>query len=61
MKVQWLGVGIDILVGGFFALASAWAFQFILLIPFWIGVLTGLLLYVILRALSWLGEKGDLD
>ena len=56
-----LGLSLDILVGILFALASGWAFLIILLIPYWTGVLIGLLLYIILRALTSLGAREDLD
>ena len=56
-----IGFSLDILVGILFALASGLAFLFILLIPYWTGVLIGLLLYVILRALTSLGAREDLD
>jgi hypothetical protein len=60
-KGIWIGFSLDILVGILFALASGWAFLAILLIPYWIGVFIGLLLYVIFRALAWLGARGGLD
>lgn len=60
-KGQLIGFSQDILVGALFASASGWAFLAILLIPYWTGVLIGLLLYVILRALAWLGAREDLD
>ena len=56
-----IGFSLDILVGILFALVGGWAFLAILLIPYWTGVLIGLLLYVILRALAWLGAREDLD
>lgn len=56
-----LGFSLDILVGILFAIASGWAFLAILLVPYWTGVLIGLLLYVILRALASLGAREDLD
>ena len=58
---MWIGFSLDILVCILFAIASGWAFLAILLIPYWTGVLIGLLLYVILRALAWLGAREDLD
>lgn len=60
-KGQLIGFSLDILVGALFASASGWAFLAILLIPYWTGVLIGLLLYVILRAFAWLGAREDLD
>ena len=56
-----IGFSLDILVGILFALASGWAFLAILLIPYWTGVLIGFLLYILLRALAWLGAREDLD
>jgi hypothetical protein len=58
---QLMGFSLDILVGILFAITSGWAFLAILLIPYWTGVFIGLLLYVILRALAWLGAREDLD
>ncbi|HKR02840.1 MAG TPA: hypothetical protein VJT09_19335 [Pyrinomonadaceae bacterium] len=60
-KAQLLGYSLDILVGGLFAIVSGWAFLIILFIPYWTGVLIGLLLYIILRALASLGAREDLD
>ena len=60
-KAQLLGFGLDILVGCLFAIASGWAFLALLLIPYWTGVLIGLLLYIILRALTSLVAREDLD
>lgn len=60
-KAQLLGLSLDILVCGLFAMLSGWAFLIILLIPYWTGVLIGLLLYIILRALTFLGTREDLD
>ena len=60
-KGMLIGFSLDILVGILFAIVSGWAFLAILLIPYWTGVLFGLLLYVILRALAWLGAREDID
>lgn len=56
-----IGFSLDILAGVLFAIASGWAFLTMLLIPYWTGVLIGILLYVILRALAWLGAREDID
>jgi hypothetical protein len=60
-KVQLLGFSLELLVSGLFAIVSGWAFLITLLIPYWAGVLIGLLLYIILRALASLGAREDLD
>lgn len=58
---QLMGFSLDILAGVLFAIASGWAFLTLLLIPYWTGALIGILLYVILRALAWLGTREDID
>lgn len=58
---QWLGLGLDIVVGCIFALTGAAALLFVLFVPFWSGLLITSVLYIFLRTLSWMGSRADLD
>ena len=60
-KTQVLALGLDLIVGVFFALVCAVAFHLILFLPFGVGVLLGFLLYGVFRVLGWLGERSGLD
>lgn len=60
-KTQVLAYGLDLVVGFLFALVSALALHLVLFMPFWTGLLVGLLFYAVFRVLGRLGERGGVD